>query len=88
MIAVPVSWHIGKHAAGGDVGVLEKVVGDELVVVRRLGVLDDGLEARQMRGAEQMIDVGEGRFRQRPHRLARHHQQFLAQHPLDAQAVG
>ena len=77
-----------QHAAGGDVGVLEKIVGDELVVVRRLRVLDDGFEARQMRGAQQMIDVGEGGFRQRPQRLARHHQHFLAQHPLDAQPVG
>ena len=77
-----------QDAAGGDIGVLEKIVGDELVVVRRLRVLDDGLEARQVRGAKQMVDVGEGCFRQRPHRLARHHQQFLAQHPLEAQSVG
>ena len=39
-----------------------------------------------MRGAQQMIDVGEGRFRQRPHRLARHHQHFFAQDALDAHA--
>ena len=32
-----------QHAAGGDVGVLEKIVGDELVVIRRLRVLDDVL---------------------------------------------
>ena len=77
-----------QDAAGGDVGVLQKVIGDELVVVRRFGVLDDRFEARQMRGAQQMIDVGEGLFCQCPHRLARHHQHFFAQDALDAHAFG
>jgi hypothetical protein len=41
-----------------------------------------------MRGAQKMIDVGESGFRQCPHRLARHHQNLLTQHALDAHAVG
>ncbi len=88
MIAVPVSWHIGKHAAGRDIGVLEEIVGDELVVVGRLRVLDDRFERREMRGAQQMIDVGERRLRERPQRLARHHQDLLAHDALDPHAVG
>ena len=41
-----------QHAAGGDIGVLEEIVGDELVVIRGLRVLDDVLEAgRDARGA-------------------------------------
>ena len=77
-----------QDAAGGDVGVLQKVIGDEFVVIRRFGILDDRLEARQMRRAKEMIDVGEGGFRQRPHRLARHHQHVFAEHALDAYAQG
>ena len=77
-----------QHAAGGDVGVLEKIVGDELVVIRRLRILDDVFETGEMRRAEQMIDVGERRLRQRTKRLARHHQHLLAQHALDPHALG
>ena len=77
-----------QDAAGRDIGVLEKIVGDELVVIRRFRVLDDGLERAEMRGAQKMIDVGEGGFRQRPERLARHHQYVLAHHLFDAHAVG
>ena len=77
-----------QHAAGGDVGVLEKIVGDELVVVRRLRVLDDVLEARQMCRPQKMIDIGERRLRQRPQRLARHHQNLFAHHALDPHALG
>ena len=77
-----------QHAAGGDIGVLEKIEGDELVVIRRFRVLDDGFERSQMRGAQQMIDVGESGFRQRAQRLARHHQHLLAQDLFDAQTVG
>ena len=77
-----------QHAAGGDVGVLEKIVGDELVVVRRLRVLDDVFEAGKMRRAQQMIDVGERRLSQRAERLARHHQHVFAQHALDPHALG
>ena len=40
-----------------------------------------------MRGAQQMIDIGERGFGQRAQRLARHHQHFFAQDFFDAQAV-
>ena len=77
-----------QHAARRDVGVLEEVVGDELVVVRRLRVLDDALERGEVRGAQQMIDVGERRLRERAQRLARDDDDVLAHDALDAQAVG
>ena len=48
-----------QHAAGGDIGVLEKVVGDELVVVGRLRVVEDRAQLLQVPGPQQMIDVGE-----------------------------
>ena len=41
-----------------------------------------------MRGAQQMIDVGEGGFRERAQSLARHHQHLFAEHALDAQPLG
>ena len=41
-----------------------------------------------MRGAQQMIDVGERGLRQRAERLARHDQHLLAHDALDAHAVG
>ena len=77
-----------QHAARRDIGVLEKIVGDELVVIRRLRVLDDMFERRQMRGAQQVIDIGKRRLRQRAERLARHHQHVLAHDALDAHAIG
>ena len=40
-----------------------------------------------MRGTQKMIDVGESGFRQRPQRLARHHQHLFAQDLFDAQTV-
>ena len=76
-----------QHAAGRDIGVLEKIESDELVVVRGFRILDDGLERSQMRGAQQMIDVGERGFGQRAQRLARHQQHFFAQDFFDAQPV-
>ena len=48
-----------QHATGGDIGVLEEVVGDEFVVIGGLGVFDDVLEAGEVSWAQQVIDVGE-----------------------------
>ena len=77
-----------QHAAGGDVRVLEKFVGDELVVVRGFGVFDDRFERGEMRRAQQMIDVVERGLRQRAQGFARHHQHVFAHDALDAHAVG
>ena len=42
-----------QHAAGRDIGVLQKIIGDELVVRGRLGVVEDvARAARDGRGAE------------------------------------
>ena len=77
-----------QHAAGGDVGVLQEVEGDELVVVAGLLVIEDIAQLLQMPRPQIMIDVAERRLRQRPQRLARHHQHVLAQHLLDPHALG
>ena len=76
-----------QHAAGGDVGVLQKVVGDELVVVGRLGVVEDLCELRQMRRAQQMVDVGHRRFGQRAHRFAARTTRMSSPELLDAHAL-
>ena len=55
----------GQHAAGGDVGVLEEIEGDELVVVGGLGVVEDGAELLEMARPQQVVDVDERGFRKR-----------------------
>ena len=62
-IAVPVSWHVGQHAAGGDARVLQQLERDEPVVGRRLGVVEDRAQLREVAGPQQVGDVA--------HRLAR-----------------
>ena len=67
-----------QHHAGRDVGVLQHVEGDEAVVRRRLGVVEDRAQLRQVAGAEEMRDVAhrlggearQGRRRRRSARLA------------------
>ncbi len=46
-----------EDAAGGDVGVLEEVEGDELVVVAGLFVVEDVAQLLQVRGAQVVRDV-------------------------------
>ena len=60
-----------QHAAGGDVGVLQQVVGDELVVRGRLGIVEDLRELGEMARAQQMVDVDEGLLARAADRLAR-----------------
>ena len=77
-----------QHAAGSDVGVLQEIEGNELVVVARLLVFQDRAQLLQVTRAQIVIDVAEGRFRERPQRLARHDQHVLAEHLLDPHALG
>jgi hypothetical protein len=51
-----------QHAAGGDVGVLQEVEGDEAVVVAGLRVVEDVAQLLEVAGAQQVGDVA--------HRLA------------------
>ena len=48
-----------QHAAGGDVGVLQEVEGDELVVVAGFLVVEDRAQLLQMPRAQVMVDVAE-----------------------------
>ena len=59
-IAVPVSWHDGRTMPADDVGVLQHVEGDEAVVRRRLGVVEDRAQLREVAGAEEVRDVAHG----------------------------
>jgi hypothetical protein len=47
-----------QHAAGGDVGVLQEVEGDELVVVGGFLVFEDVAQLLQMPRPQIMVDVG------------------------------
>ena len=46
-----------QDAARGDIGVLQQIEGDELVVRRRFGIVEYVGELGEMAGAQQMIDV-------------------------------
>ena len=48
-----------QHAAGRDVGVLQQVEGDEAVVGRRLGVVEDPAQLREVGGPQPVGDVVE-----------------------------
>src|SRR5476649_2272694 len=74
-------------AAGGDVGVFQKIVSHELVVRRRLRVVEDGAQLLEVRRAQQMIDVGEGGLGQRAQSLMADHQHVLAHHLLKRDAA-
>jgi hypothetical protein len=78
----------GQHAARRDIGVLEKIVGHELVVVARLRVVEDRAQLLEVPRPQQVIDVAECRFRQRPQRLALDHDEIAAPHALDPHPVG
>ena len=49
-----------QHAAGRDVGVLELLDGNEAVVLRSLGVVENGPQLGEVRGPEEMGDVADG----------------------------
>ena len=77
----------GQHAAGRDIGVLEKIVGHELVVVARLGIVEDRAQLLEMPGPQQMINVAEGGFGERAQRLAFDHHELSAAHALEPHAL-
>ena len=76
-----------QHAAGGDVGVLQQIVGDELVVGGRLGIVEDLRELGEMAGAQQMVDVDHRLFGEQPQRLALDDQHLAPHRPLDPHAL-
>ncbi len=77
-----------QHAAGGDVGVLEEIIGDELVVGASFRVVEDFAQLLEVRRPQQMIDVGEGGLGQRAQRLGRDHQHVAAHDFFHAHAGG
>ena len=76
-----------QHPAGGDIGVLQQVVGDEPVVVRGFLVVEDGGELGEMARPQEMRDVEECPLREKAERLRLHRQHVLATEPLDADMV-
>ena len=61
-----------QHAAGGDVDVLQQVEGDEPVVARGLGVVDDPAQLGEVGGAQVVRDVVHRLGGQRADRLGLH----------------
>ena len=57
-----------QHLAGGDVGVLQQIEGDEAVVVGGLGIVEDGAQLLQMAGAQQMLAIDHRLLRQQRQR--------------------
>ncbi len=76
-----------QNAAGGDVGVLQQIVGDELVVRGRLGIVEDLGELGEMARPQQMVGVDRGGFSQRADRLAVDDEEFVVAHLLRAHAL-
>ena len=66
---VPVSWQAREDEPGCDVRVLEELGGDEAVVGRRLGVVEDVGELLEVTRAEQVGDVLDGFGREEADRL-------------------
>ena len=77
-----------QDAAGGDVSVLEEVVGDELVVSRRLGIVEDRGELPKVPRPQEMVDVDHRLLGEPPDRLALDDDDLTRAEPLDAHAVG
>ena len=78
----------GQHAAGGDVGVLQQLEGDEAVVGRRLGVVEDGRQLGEVAGPQQVGDVAHGLAGEQRERLGLDLQEALAGGLEGRHAVG
>ena len=61
-----------EHAAGRDVGVLQQVEGDEAVVGRRLGIVEDPAQLLQVGGPQPVGDVAERGAGEQRERLGLH----------------
>ena len=88
IVAVPVSWHIGQHEAGRDLGVAQQREGDAAVVLRGLGVVEDGGELGEVPGPVEERDVAEGLPRDEGEGLGGDLQDLLAVERRDGHEVG
>src|SRR5262249_60228185 len=70
------------------VGGLEEIVGEELGLGARLRVVEDRAQLLQVPRPQQVVDVGERRFRERAQRLAFDDDEVMAAHALRAHAIG
>jgi len=72
-----------QHAAGGDIGVLEQVEGDEPVVGAGLRIVEDAGQLGQVARPQQVGDVLEGLEREQAQRLGLNGQECsVADHDL------
>ena len=76
-----------QHAACRDIGILEQVIGDKLVIRRRFRVVEDLGELRKMSRPQQVVDVHHGLLGQKADRLAADIQHLAIADPLDAHAL-
>ena len=77
-----------QYAAGGDVEVLEQVEGDEAVVARRLGVIDDAAQLGEVGRSQVVADVVNRLGREPPDRFGVDAQEHLAVGLERADALG
>ena len=76
-----------QYAAGGDIGVLHEIVGDETIVVCRFGIFENLGELFEVAGTQQMVDVDHRGFRQQADRFALDDEKLAAHRFFDAHAV-
>ena len=78
----------GQHPAGCDVGILQKVIGDELVVVGGFGIVENRGKLFQVARSQQVVDVHEGLFRQQPQGFGFDRKHVLALEGIDGNQIG
>ena len=76
-----------EDSAGRDVGVLHQVVGDEAVVGRGLGIVEDVAQLLEMARSQEMVDVAEGGFRQQAQRFEIDLEDVLAGEAVDGHVL-
>ena len=76
-----------QHAAGGDIGVLQEIVGDEPVVRGRFRVVQDLGELGEVAGPQQVVDVDHRLLGERGQRRGLDDEEFAPQRLFDPHAL-
>src|SRR5262249_58794944 len=67
---------------------VEEIVGGELVVVAGLRVVEDRAQLLEVARPQQVVDIGERRFRERAQRLAFDHDELVFARAFQPYAIG
>ena len=77
-----------QHPAGRDVGVAQQLEGDEAVVLRRLGVVENRAELGEVGRPQQVRDVVERGAGDQAEHVGLNRKELSAVHPDGGDAVG